>query len=109
MKLNKNRNTEIVDDVIVPEMNESHKIEETFIGGFEEEIKDEPDESTFEPKTGIVVNCNSLYVRSAAHSNASPIDVINGGTTIKIIGEDGDFWQLEKPEGFSMKKFIKVV
>lgn len=74
--------------------------------GFEEDILEEP---KFEEKTGIVMGCNSLYVRSAAHSNASPIDVINGGTTVKIIGEEGDFWKLEKPEGYSMKKFIKVV
>lgn len=89
------------------------EIGKAFVEGFEEGIKEGAAELAeapiFEPKTGIVTGCNSLYVRSAPHSNASPVDVINGGTTVKIIGEEGDFWQLEKPEGFSMKKFIKVV
>jgi len=90
----------------------SKEMNESIIDGFEECIKEEPipepEEPVFEKKTGVVVNCTSLYVRSAGHANTTPIDTINLNDSVDIIGENGDFWQIEKPEGFVMKKFIKV-
>lgn len=100
MKINKNNK------------NFEENIGEEMVNGFEEGIKEEPipepEEPVFEKKTGVVVNCTSLYVRSAGHANATPIDTINLNDSVDIIGEDRDFWQIEKPEGFVMKKFIKV-
>lgn len=100
MKLNKNNKTF------------EENIGEYITNGFEEGVKEapipEPEEPVFEKKTGVVVNCTSLYVRSAGHANATPIDTINLNDSVDIIGENGDFWQIEKPEGFVMKKFIKA-
>lgn len=87
----------------------------SIVEGFEEGVKEtpvteqEPEEIIFEKKTGKVHDCTSLYVRSAAHSNATPVDTLNFNDTIDIIGEDGDFWQIENPEGFVMKKYIKII
>lgn len=112
MKINKKYTKEVNSELIEKEPiqeTETNVTEYSFTEDFKNDLKSVFEEPEFNPVDGVVSGCTSLYVRSAAHANAAPIDVINGGTIVKIIGEEGDFWKLEKPEGFSMKKFIKIV
>lgn len=100
MKLNKTKVAEPIDEINIEPV--AIETEETV------EFIEEP-EVIFEPKDGIVSGCTSLYVRIAPHANGTPIDTLNAGSKVKIIGEEGDFWKLESPEGFSMKKFITLI
>lgn len=62
---------------------------------------------------GTVDNCSSLRVRSAADANASVLATITAGTTVNIIGEKKDFYEVKvnisnsEVHGYCMKQFIK--
>lgn len=100
MKLNK-RNYETVEETVEPVINEE-KVEEPEV----------PQEPEFVKMDGKVINCTSLYVRMHPHSNGTPITTIDAGTTVEIIEEENDFWNVklsDGTEGFCMKKFIKII
>jgi uncharacterized protein YgiM (DUF1202 family) len=75
----------------------------------EESMADKP-----EIKTGVVVNCEKLNVRTNPHPTAHVELIIDKGTEVEIVRSEGDFYFVRKStatEGFNgwcMKKYISV-
>lgn len=60
-------------------------------------------------KYGIVVNCESLRMRTEPNTNASVICLIDADMEVSIIGEQNAFYQVEfdGKTGYCMKQFIE--
>lgn len=57
------------------------------------------------PTKGKVVNCELLNVREEASTKANVVKLIEAGTEIDILGEEGKFYKIA--DGFVMKSFIE--
>lgn len=74
-------------------------VDETIV---DETVVDEP-----EVRSGSVINCAKLNIRTAPATDAEIVKTINKGTTVTIIDEIGDFYQINEKE-YCMKKYISV-
>ena len=61
-------------------------------------------------KKGIVVDCTKLNMRVAPKVDAKIRGTLDRGTTVIILGEEGDFYKIGNPENpdYCMKKYISV-
>lgn len=76
-------------------------------------------EQKLETKTGVVVGCNRLNVRSAPTTESNSVAIIQEGTevTIDILKagnktETSDFYKVclaSGVEGFCMRKYVQIV
>lgn len=94
-KNNKTSNEEVYEDV---KMNEEVT---------ESENTTSPASVTY----GKVVDCFKLNVRKKPNAKAEILGTINEGTTIQIVGDHHDFYEVVAPNGltgFCMSKFVKM-
>lgn len=70
-----------------------------------------PVEKKSEVKTGKVIDCDSLNVRSKSSTSSDVLCVIPKGTTVKITSEDNDWYAvtINDSKGYCMKRYISIV
>ena len=61
-------------------------------------------------KFGVVTNCAKLNMRIAPKADAKVRGILDQGTTVIILGEEGDFYKIGNPDDpdYCMKKYISV-
>ena len=61
-------------------------------------------------KKGVVTGCSKLNMRIAPNATATIRGTLDQGTTVIILGEEGEFYKIGNPENpdYCMKKYISV-
>lgn len=74
-----------------------------------EEVETQP-EAKPEVVKGVVVDCKKLNMRTAPTTNAEIRGTLDEGTTVIILGEEGEFYKIGNPENpdYCMKKYISI-
>ena len=83
----------------------------------EEEVKPEPvsapvvkEQKIEELKKGRVIGAANLNVRDKASTNGKIVDQLRPGQGVLIKKEENEEWyKIQSPDGFVMKKFIELV
>ena len=101
----KNKNNRIVSDQVVP-INNDIEQKETDI----EEIEETP---MVKEGTGIIVNCNLLYIRGDASKESDILGLLSRGDKVKVYFDEStkDFYKIKSLTdivGYCMKNYIKI-
>lgn len=101
----KNKNNRIVSDQVVP-INNDIEQKETDI----EEVEETP---IVKEGTGIIVNCNLLYIRGDASKESDILGLLSRGDKVKVYFNEStkDFYKIKSLTdivGYCMKKYIKI-
>ena len=101
----KNKNNRIVSDQVVP-INNDIEQKETGI----EEIEETP---MVKEGTGIIVNCNLLYIRGDASKESDILGLLSRGDKVKVYFDEStkDFYKIKSLTdivGYCMKNYIKI-
>lgn len=101
----KNKNNRIVSDQVVP-INNDIEQKETDI----EEVEETP---MVKEGTGIIVNCNLLYIRGDASKESDILGLLSRGDKVKIYFDEStkDFYKIKSLTdivGYCMKNYIKI-
>ena len=101
----KNKNNRIVSNQVVP-INNDIEQKETDI----EEVEETP---IVKEGTGIIVNCNLLYIRGDASKESDILGLLSRGDKVKVYFNEStkDFYKIKSLTdivGYCMKNYIKI-
>ena len=73
------------------------------------EVKEEEKKASEDPKIGKVIGGLSLNVRNQPSTDGEVIAIVKNGEQVVIVDELNDEWyKIDSPEGYVMKKFIEL-